>query len=84
MFKLHAEKNNKAQFSDTMEALRLYASTAYKIKFNSMSILFDEQEELIVSEPTGLKEVTKTDKDGVTTTIVSRFKKTIYNKRIKQ
>ena len=74
VLKLHAEKNNKAQFFDTME----------EININSMIILFDEQEELIVSEPTGLKEVTKTDKDGVKTTIVSRFEEAIYNKQIKQ
>ena len=28
VFQLHAKKNNKAQFPDTMEALRLYTSTA--------------------------------------------------------
>ena len=29
VFQLHAERSNKAQFTDTMEALRIYASTAY-------------------------------------------------------
>ena len=30
VFQLHAERKNKAQFADTMEALRIYTSTAYK------------------------------------------------------
>ena len=29
VFQLHAERKNKAEFADTMEALRIYASTAY-------------------------------------------------------
>ena len=67
-----------------MDALRLYASTTHKSNINSMNILFAEQEEPMVLEPTGPKEVTKADKDEVTTTKVSIFKEKIYNKNIKQ
>ena len=49
-----------------------------------MNILFTELEETMVAEPTGPKEVTKTDKDEVMTMTVSIFEETIYNKQSKQ
>ena len=84
VLQLHTKKNNKSQFADNMEALRLYASTAHKSDINSMNILFAELEEPMVAETMVPKEVITTDKDELITTTVSRFKETIYNKQIKK
>ena len=42
VFQLHVEHSNKAQFTVTMEALRIYASTAYKSDIEPMNILCTE------------------------------------------
>ena len=84
VFQLHAERKNKAQFTDTMEALRIYASTAYKNDIESLTVLFMELEEPTVAEPQGPEETVTFDDDGVSTTSVSKFQETIYNERIKQ
>ena len=84
VFQLHAKRSNKTQFTNTMEALRIHALTAYKIDIDSMNILFTELKTPEVEEPEGPKEAVKTDEDGNTTTTISRFEEIIYSERIKQ
>ena len=49
-----------------------------------MNILFIELKTPELEQPDGPKEVIKTDKDGNTTTTISRFEEIIYSERIKQ
>ena len=37
VFELHAERTNKSQFEDTMEALRIYSSNTYKSDIDSLN-----------------------------------------------
>ena len=62
VFQLHAERKNKAQFTDTIETLQIFASTAYKSDIESMNVLFTELKTPEVEEPKGPKELIKTDK----------------------
>ena len=92
VFQLHAERTNKSQFEDTMEALRIYSSTAYKSDIESLNQLFTELKEPSVDEPPGPKEVEMKDKtgkimideDGEVIMTITKFEETIYNERIKQ
>ena len=45
VFQLHSERKNKSQFPDTMEALRVYCSTAYKSDIEYLNSLFTELKE---------------------------------------
>ena len=84
VFQLHAERKNKAQFADTMEALRIYTSTAYTNDIKSLTVLFMELKEPTTAEPEEPeKEVVFSD-DGTSTTTVSKFQETTYNERIKK
>ena len=60
VFQTHSERTNKSQFADTMEALMIYASTAYKNYIDSMTVLFTTLEEPKVKEP---EETRTTGKD---------------------
>ena len=84
IFQLHAERKNKAQFTDTMEALRIYASTTYKNDIESLTILFMDLGEPTVAEPREPETEFVFSEDGTSTTTVSKFQETIYNERIKQ
>ena len=92
VFQLHAERFNRPQFEDTMEALRIYSSTIYKNDIESLNKVFTELTPASVEEPPGPKETPKldetgkvvVDKAGKPVTVVSTFEETIYNKMIKQ
>ena len=84
MFQTHSERTNKSQFADTMEALRIYASTAYKSDIESMTALFTSLEEPRVKELKEPEETRTTNEDGSTKITISKFEETIYNERIKQ
>ena len=73
VFQTHAERKDKSQFEDTMEALRIYASSAYKNDIESMTILFTELKNPIVIKPDDPEETISTDADGKETKVVSRF-----------
>ena len=77
IFQLHAKRKNKSQFADTMEALRMYASSAFKNDIEYPTPLFTDLKEPRVTELEDPKEEIGTSK-------VSLFQQTIYNERIKQ
>ena len=84
VFQTHAERKDKSQFEDTMEALRIYASSAYKNDIESMNILFTELKNPTVIKPEDPEETITTDADGKETRAVSRLEETIYSERVKQ
>ena len=59
VFQLHAKRKNKAQFVDTMEALRIYSSTVYKNDVDSLTILFTE-----LKEPKKMKRIRSRARTG--------------------
>ena len=84
VFQLHAERKNKAQFSDSMEALRIYSSTAYKNDIESLNILFTDLEKPRVAEPKEPEKTKVTYSKRKVTEETSKFEDAIYSKRIKQ
>ena len=56
VFQLHTERKSKSQFADTMEALRIYASTAFKNGIESLTPPFTDLKEPKVAEPEGPEE----------------------------
>ena len=84
VFQTHAERKDKSQFEDTMEALRIYASSAYKNDIESMNILFTELKTPTVIKPEDPEETITIGTDGKETKTVSRLEETIYSKRVKQ
>ena len=81
VFQLHAARTNKSQFEDTMEALHIYSSTAYKSDIELLNKLFTGLNEPSVDDPPGPKEVVMTNNlgkvvlydDGEVITIISKF-----------
>ena len=51
VFQVHSERKNKSQFMETLEALRIYSSTAYKDDIESLTVLFTKLEQPVVKEP---------------------------------
>ena len=51
VFQIHSERTNKSQFMDTIEALRVYSSSAYKNDIEALTILFTKLEAPTVSKP---------------------------------
>ena len=64
MFQTHAEIKDKSQFEDTMEALRIYASSMYRSDIESKEILFIELKTYTVSKLEDPKETITTDIQG--------------------
>ena len=56
VFQLHSERKNKAQFADTMEALRIYSSLVYKDDIELLIVIFTEPGKPEVKKPPGPKE----------------------------
>ena len=73
VFQLHAKRNNKSQFSDTMEALKIYASTAFKNDIEALTLLFTGLKEPMVPEPEDPEEEMTVAEDGTVTRTVSVF-----------
>ena len=92
VFQSHSERKNKAQFADTMEALRIYSSLVYKDDIELLIVLFTEPGKPEVKKPPGPKEEMKTDakwnitkgSDGALIMTVSTSEEAIHNERIKQ
>ena len=80
---MHLERSNKSQFTETIEALRVYAATAYKPDIEALTVLFTKLEKPSVKEPDDPAEETRTVK-GVSITEVSKFKEMVYAESVKQ
>ena len=72
VFQVHSERNNKSQFIKTVEALRVYASSAYKIDIESLTVLFIKLEQPEVKESKDPIKVIKTVR-GVNVETISKF-----------
>ena len=72
VFQIHAERNNKSQFEDTMESLRIYASSAFKNDIEYLTPLFTDLKEPQVTEPEDPKEETGNSK-------VSLFQQNLFH-----
>ena len=58
IFQVHSEKKNKSQFMDSIEALRVYSSAAYKSDIEALTVLFtklDLPTVVIPADPTVTK-----------------------------
>ena len=71
VFQTHSERKDKSQFEDTMEALRIYASSVYKSDIESMNVLFTELKTPVVIKPEDPQETVMTDAEGNETRFVS-------------
>ena len=57
VFQVHSERANMSQFAETLEALRIYASYAYKSDIESLTVLFTSLEECSRTRRTSLGSV---------------------------
>ena len=83
VFQVHSERKYKSQFMETVEALRVYASTACKSDIESMAVLFTKLEMPSVEEHDDPIEDTKLV-DGKVVTAVSKFEEMKYAENMKQ
>ena len=60
VFQVHSERTNMSQFADTLEALRIYSSYAYKSDIESLTVLFTSLQTPTVSKPEDPEETTST------------------------
>ena len=83
VFQVHSERTNMSQFMKTLEALRVYSSSAYKRDIESLTELFTNLQTPIVSKPEDPIETTDTV-DGKEVKSVSKFEEMKYTENIKQ
>ena len=68
VFQVHSEQRTRGQFQDTLDQLRIYASTNYKKEVKYMRKLFTDIETPIVPRPVRLPRTTRRKvRTGVTT-----------------
>ena len=84
VFQVHSERKNKSQFSDTVDALKVYSSVAYKNDIEFLNVLFTKLEKPKVDEPEDPKETEVVDGDGNVTKVTSKFEEMKYTENIKQ
>ena len=84
VFEIHSERKNKSQFSDTVDALKVYSSVAYKNDIEFLNVLFTKLERPKVKEPEDPVETEVVDKDGTVTKVTSKFEDMKYNENVKQ
>ena len=83
VFQLHSDRK-KSQFTDTMEALRVYLSTAYKSDIKYLNSLFTELKEPSVDVPADPVTIKSIDEDGKVVNTTSRFEEMKYTESVKQ
>ena len=86
VFQTHSEQRKRGQFQDTMDALKVYASTVYKKDIRYLNPLFNRLERPEVKEPVQDFTTTEsTDGKGVITVTQTPtpFETAVYNERIK-
>ena len=64
VFQVHSERKNKSQFSDIVDALKVYSSAAYKNDIEFLNVLVTKLEKPKVDEPEDPKETEVVDGDG--------------------
>ena len=67
VFQVHSEQRTRGQFQDTMDQLKIYASTNYKKEIKHMRKLFTDIDTPQVSKPKPPKVIRRRTKTGVTT-----------------
>ena len=83
VFQVHSERTSMSQFMETMEALRVYSSSAYKNDIESLTELFTNLKTPTVNQPEDPIETTDTV-EGKTVKSVSKFEEMKYTENIKQ
>ena len=84
IFQVHSERKNKSQFMDSIEALRVYSSVAYKSDIEALTVLFTKLEVPTVVVPADPK-VTKIEmEDGTIIERTSKFEEMKYAEHVKQ
>ena len=83
VFQLHSDRK-KSQFTDTMEALRVYLSTAYKSDIKYLNSLITELKESSVDIPADPVTIKSIDGDGKVVYTTLRFEEMKYTESVKQ
>ena len=85
VFQVHAERPKKGQFQDTLDVLKIYASTIYIKDIQNLTTLFTDLVSPVIREPKEPKEKETIDNDGnKVTTAITRLQETIFGEEIKQ
>ena len=83
VFQVHSERTDMSQFAETLEALRIYSSYAYKSDIEFLTVLFTSLQTPTVSKPEDPEETTSTV-DGKEVRTVSKFEEMRYSENVKQ
>jgi hypothetical protein len=83
VFQVHAEQTKRGQFQETLDMLKIYASTAYKKDITALNPLFSKLTEPRVPEPEEPKEVIIKTEGGKEICGITKFSETVYNERVK-
>ena len=83
VFQVHAEQKKRGQFQDTLDALKVYASTAYRKDINHLTRLFSELKTPEVPRPEEPVKIEQKDSDGNIKTVITKFSETVFQERVK-
>ena len=84
VFQVYSERKIKSQFTDSIEALSVYSSVAYKSDIEALTVLFTKLEVPTVVIPTD-PTVTKIKmEDGTIIERTSKFEEMKYSENVKQ
>ena len=82
VFQVHSEQKDESQFIETIEVLRVYASSSYKSDIEALTTLFTKLETPEVKEPEDPIE-TEIIVDKKTVKIISKFEEMKYSENMK-
>jgi hypothetical protein len=84
VFQTHAEQRKRGQFQDTLDALRIFASTAYRKDIHFLTRLFTDLQVPFVPKPDEPIATTVTIVDGKEVKTLSKFDETVFQEQVKQ
>ena len=84
VFQVHSERKNESQFMDSIEALRVYSSVAYKSDIEALTVLFTKLEVPTVVIPADPTVARIKMEDGTIIERTSKFEEMEYAEHVKQ
>ena len=83
VFQTHVKQKKRGQFQDTLDALKVYASTTYHKDINHLTILFSELKTPEVAQPLELVKIKRKDTDGKISTVITKFSEIVFQEQVK-
>ena len=85
VFESRSEQKNNSQFQDSVDQLKMYASTNFKKEIKKLMCLFDDLELPIIQPPNIPTPTIIKEEDGTTNEVpVNKYVEKIYDEKLKQ